>query len=125
MGPEFAKAFHALFLERLKRAYRVGVTMAYGTDSFFEAPGETRGTIALMFLDSYVEAGVPAPYVLKMMTTNAASLLGVDSQRGAIRAGLAADIIATPGDPLADIKALRRVAFVMKDGRVVRQPAPR
>jgi len=124
-GPEFAKAFHALFLGRLKRAYRVGVTMAYGTDSFFEVPGETRGTVALMFLDSYVEAGVPAAYVLKMMTTNAARLLGVDAQRGAIRAGLAADIIATPDDPLADIKALRRVAFVMKDGRVVRRPESR
>ena len=121
-GPEFAKAFHALFLDRLKRAYRVGVTMAFGTDAFFDVPGETRGTIALMYLDSYVEAGVPAAYVLRMMTTNAARLLGVENARGAIRAGLAADIIATPADPLADITALRRVAFVMKDGRVVRKP---
>jgi imidazolonepropionase-like amidohydrolase len=120
--PEFARVFHATFLDRLKRAYRVGVTMAYGTDSFFYVPGETRGTVALMFLDSYTEAGIPAPYVLRMMTTNAARLLGVDSERGAIRAGLAADIIATTGDPLADITALRRVAFVMKDGRVVRKP---
>ena len=120
--PDFAKVFHATFLDRLKRAYRVGVTMAYGTDSFFYVPGETRGTVALMFLDSYTEAGVPAAYVLRMMTTNAARLLGVESERGAIRAGLAADIIATPGDPLADITSLRRVLFVMKDGRVVRKP---
>jgi imidazolonepropionase-like amidohydrolase len=124
-GPEFAKAFHALFIERLKRAYRVGVTMAYGTDAFFAVPGETRGTLALAYLDSYVEANVPAPYVLKMLTTNAARLLGVEAERGAIKPGLYADIIATPGDPLADITALRRVAFVMKDGRVVRRPAPR
>ncbi len=121
-GPEFARAFHAMFLERLRRAYRVGITMAYGTDAFFEAPGETRGTIALMYLDSYVEAGIPAPYVLKMMTTNAARLLGVENERGAIRAGLAADIIATPANPLEDIKALRRVGFVMKDGKVIRKP---
>jgi imidazolonepropionase-like amidohydrolase len=124
-GADFAKAFHALFLERLKRAYRVGVTMAYGTDAFFDVPGETRGTLALAYLDSYVEAGVPAPYVLKMLTTNAARLLGVESQRGRVSAGLAADIIATPGDPLADITALRRVAFVMKDGKVVRRPESR
>jgi imidazolonepropionase-like amidohydrolase len=124
-GADFAKAFHAMFLERLKRAYRVGVTMAYGTDAFFDVPGETRGTLALAYLDSYVEAGVPAPYVLKMLTTNAARLLGVEARRGAIRAGLAADIIATPGDPLADITVLRRVAFVMKDGKVVRSPASR
>jgi imidazolonepropionase-like amidohydrolase len=120
--PEFGKVFHATFLDRLKRAYRVGVTMAYGTDSFFYVPGETRGTVALMFLDSYAEAGVPAPYVLKMMTTNAARLLGVEGERGALRAGLAADIIATPDDPLADITALRRVRFVMKDGKVIRKP---
>jgi imidazolonepropionase-like amidohydrolase len=57
-----------------------------------------------------------------MLTTNAARLLGVERERGTIRAGLYADIIATPGDPLADITALRRVAFVMKDGKVVRKP---
>lgn len=119
-GPEFAKAFHALFLDRLKRAYRVGVTMAYGTDAFFNVPGETRGTIALMYLDSYTEAGIPAPYVLKMMTTNAARLLGVEGERGAVRAGLYADLVATPGDPLKDIIELRRVAFVMKEGKVIR-----
>lgn len=121
-GPEFAKAFHALFLDRLKRAYRVGVTMAYGTDAFFNVPGETRGTIALMYLDSYVEAGVPAPYVLRMLTTNAARLLGVEGERGAVRAGLYADLVATPGDPLKEITELRRVAFVMKEGKVVRSP---
>jgi imidazolonepropionase-like amidohydrolase len=121
-GPEFAKAFHALFLDRLKRAYRVGVTMAYGTDAFFTVPGETRGTIALMYLDSYTEAGVPAPYVLRMLTTNAARLLGVEGERGAVRAGLYADLVATPGDPLKEITELRRVAFVMKEGKVYRRP---
>ena len=75
-----------------------------------------------MYLDSYTEAGVPAAYVLRMMTTNAAHLLGVEGERGAIRAGLAADIIPTPADPLADITALRRVAFVMKNGKVIRKP---
>ena len=122
VNAEFAKVFHATFLDRLKRAYRVGVTMAYGTDSFFYVPGETRGTIALMFLDSYIEAGIPAAYVLKMMTANASRLLGLENERGFLRPGLAADIIATPADPLADITALRRVSFVMKDGKVVRKP---
>jgi imidazolonepropionase-like amidohydrolase len=44
----------------------------------------------------------------------------VDRQRGAIRPGLAADIIALPGNPLQDPRLLRQVNFVMKDGVVVR-----
>jgi imidazolonepropionase-like amidohydrolase len=57
------------------------------------------------------------------MTTDAARLLGIDGDRGLIRPGLAADLIATEGDPLADARALKRVVFVMKDGRVVRTRA--
>ena len=55
------------------------------------------------------------------MTTGAAKLLGVDTQQGAIRPGMAADIVAVPGDPLADASVLRRVSFVMKDGQIVRR----
>jgi imidazolonepropionase-like amidohydrolase len=120
VSPEFAKQFHAVFLDRLKRAYKIGITMVYGTDTFFRVPGETRGTLALTYLDSYAEAGVPGPYVLKMMTSNAARLLGVDKQRGFIKVGLAADLIAVPDDPLTDINTLRKVSFVMKNGKVHR-----
>jgi imidazolonepropionase-like amidohydrolase len=55
------------------------------------------------------------------MTTSAAKLLGVDGQRGAIRPGMAADLVAVPGDPLADASALRKVSFVMKDGKIVKR----
>jgi len=47
----------------------------------------------------------------------------VDGERGAIRPGLAADIIATPGDPLDNIQTLKNVFFVMKDGAVIRNNA--
>jgi imidazolonepropionase-like amidohydrolase len=60
--------------------------------------------------------------ILQAMTTNAARLLGVDGERGAIRPGLAADIVATPGDPTSDIAALKQINFVMKEGRIVREP---
>ncbi|HYG10020.1 MAG TPA: amidohydrolase family protein [Pyrinomonadaceae bacterium] len=122
LSPEVAKMFHGVFIDRLKRAYKVGVTMAYGTDTFAEVEGETRGTMAVSFIDSFVEAGIPAKDTLKMMTTNAARLLGVEKQRGAIKQGMFADIIATPGNPLDNIHALRQVSFVMKDGKVVKQP---
>ena len=59
--------------------------------------------------------------ILRMMTTNAAQLLGVERERGAIKVGQAADIIATNTNPLDDIRALKQVSFVMKDGRVFKQ----
>ena len=52
-------------------------------------------------------------------TTNAAELLGVAKDVGALRPGMAADLIAVPGDPLKDITGLKTVQFVMKGGRVV------
>ncbi len=109
---------HPVFVDRLKRAYQIGVTMAFGTDAFVYVPGETRGTQAAEYVDSWVEAGVPAKDTLRAMTINAARLLGVDGERGEIKAGLAADIIATPDNPLDDIQAVRKVFFVMKDGSV-------
>lgn len=120
-GPEFAKFFHSVFLDRLKRAYKIGVTMAYGTDAFFASPGETRGTIAISFIDSFTEAGVSNKDILKIMTTNAASLLGVESQRGAIKPGFYADIIAVPENPLDNINTLKNVSFVMKNGAVFKK----
>jgi imidazolonepropionase-like amidohydrolase len=109
---------HAVFVDRLKRAHQIGVTMAYGTDVIFTLPGETRGTLAAEYVNSWVEAGVPAKDTLQAMTLNAARLLGVDGERGAIKPGLAADIIAMPENPLENIQAVRKVSFVMKDGNV-------
>jgi imidazolonepropionase-like amidohydrolase len=54
------------------------------------------------------------------MTTNAARLLGVEATHGAIRPGMYADIIATEGDPLEDVGALKQVSFVMKYGAIVK-----
>ena len=58
------------------------------------------------------------------MTINAARLLGVEKERGTIAPGMAADIIAAPGDPLADARVLKQVHFVMKDGKVVKSKPP-
>ncbi len=111
-------SLHPVFVDRLKRAYQIGVTLVFGTDAFVYVPGETRGTQAVEYIDSWVEAGVPAKDTLRAMTINAARLLGVDRERGAIQPGLAADIIATPENPLDDIQAVRKVSFVMKNGSV-------
>ena len=121
LDPKTAKLFHDIFIDRLKRAYKIGITMAFGTDAFAAVPGQTRGTMAISYIDSFVEAGIPAKDTLRIMTTNAAQLLGVDKQRGAIKAGLAADIIATRENPLDNIETLKQVSFVMKDGKTIRQ----
>jgi imidazolonepropionase-like amidohydrolase len=121
---EGAPGWHDIFVDRLRRAYQVGITMAFGTDVFFAYPGETRGTLAISYVDSWVEAGVPAKDTLKAMIPNAARLLGVDGERGAIRPGMAADIVATPENPLDNIQTLKKVFFVMKNGSIFRNDKP-
>lgn len=110
----------AQFYERLQRAHKVGVVMAFGSDVLLTTPEKSRGAYALDFLENYVKVGMPASEILRMMTTNSARLLGVEKQRGAIKAGAAADIIATPENPLDNIQTLKQVSFVMKDGKVIK-----
>ncbi|MBI3472533.1 MAG: amidohydrolase family protein [Candidatus Solibacter usitatus] len=110
---------HAAYIDRLRRAYRAGVAIVYGTDVFFALPGQTRGTLAISYVESFVKAGLPPKAILQALTTNAARLLGVDKERGAIKPGFAADLIATAGNPMEDAMALKQVRFVMKGGRVV------
>jgi imidazolonepropionase-like amidohydrolase len=111
----------ARFYDRLQRAYKIGVTMAFGTDVLLNKPEKSRGAYALDFIENYVKVGMPAGEILRMMTTNSARLLGVEKERGAIRPGQFADIIATPENPLDNIQTLKQVSFVMKDGKVIKQ----
>jgi imidazolonepropionase-like amidohydrolase len=92
--------------------------MAFGTDVLLDTKTKTRGEYALDFLENYLKVGMKPAEILRMMTTNAARLLGMEKQRGAIRPDFFADIIAAPANPLEDINALKRVTFVMKDGKV-------
>ena len=121
--PERAKMDYDQQMDRLRAARRIGVPIAFGTDVIAELPGMNRGTTAIQWIDSYTTAGFSPRDILRVMTTNAAKLLGVDKERGAIRPQMAADIIATDGNPLQDIDALKRITFVMKNGRVVKERA--
>jgi imidazolonepropionase-like amidohydrolase len=113
-----AKRLYTSRIERLKRVRQAGVTIAFGSDVYADIEGETRGTLAIEYLDGFVEAGFPAKDILQIFTINAARLLGVEKQRGTIAPGMAADIIATPENPLDNINTLKRVSFVMKNGKV-------
>ncbi|HYX19309.1 MAG TPA: amidohydrolase family protein [Thermoanaerobaculia bacterium] len=112
--------YHGWVVDRLKRAYAVGVPVAFGTDVVFEMPGETRGTLSIEFVTSFVEAGVTPAQILRAMTVDAAKLLGMEKERGAIAPGYFADVVATADNPLEKIDAVRHVSFVMKNGAVIR-----
>ena len=104
----------------MKNAYVNKVQMAYSTEGSY-IPDMTRGEIAINNLLSWKAAGIPAPAVLKIMTINGYKICDIEKQRGPLKAGFPADIIAVRGDPLGDIDALRSVQFVMKDGTVFKQ----
>jgi imidazolonepropionase-like amidohydrolase len=109
-------------IDRLKRAHRIGVRMAFGSDTVIDMPGRTRADLMFDYLAVWRAAGVPPADILRAMTTDAAELLRVNKVRGSIAAGLSADLIAMPADPLDDIENLRKIDFVMKDGKIVRRP---
>lgn len=66
-----------------------------------------------------VKGGMKPLDALKAATSVDAVLLGVDKEGGTLTLGLLADVVAVPGDPTKDITATERVAFVMKEGKVV------
>jgi imidazolonepropionase-like amidohydrolase len=112
---------HTQWVDRLKRANKLGLTMAYGTDATSEQAGNSRGTEAIRGIDPWVEAGIAPKDILQAMTINAARLMGVDKERGELRVGMAADIIAVPENPLENINTLEKVSFVMKNGAVIKK----
>lgn len=122
-GEEAGQKEYEQEIDRLRAGWKAGVTIAFGTDATHDLPGTTRGSLAMTWIDSYLDAGMPPGAVLQAMTVNAARLLGVEKDRGTIAPGMAADIIAAPGDPLADPRVLKQVHFVMKDGKVIKSKA--
>jgi imidazolonepropionase-like amidohydrolase len=95
------------------RAYQQKVKVAFGTDAGVFPHGDNAKEFGFM-----VEAGIPPMEAILAATRNAADLLGASSRLGTIQAGRYADLVAVKGDPLADIKLLTQVSFVMKEGRV-------
>jgi len=105
--------------ERLKRAIQAGVPIAAGSDMYLTMPGMTRGQASLLVYEAYAESGMTPMQIIHATTRNAAELLGMQDRVGTLEAGKLADIIAVPGDPTNDIRALEHVKFVMKDGVIV------
>jgi imidazolonepropionase-like amidohydrolase len=98
----------------LEKAVPAGVNIAFGTDAGVSKHGRNADEFELM-----VAHGMTPTTAIYAATSGAAQLLGLENQVGALRPGMAADLIAVEGDPLADVKVLKAVKFVMKGGKVV------
>ncbi|KPK61775.1 MAG: amidohydrolase, partial [Gemmatimonas sp. SG8_38_2] len=97
-----------------REALAAGVPICFGGDVGVYSHGDNVYELELM-----VEYGMTPAQAALAATSGNAAILGLDD-RGAIREGLLADVIAVEGDPTVEISALRRVRFVMKGGEVVR-----
>ncbi len=106
--------------ERLKRALAAGVPVAAGSDEYYQIGHRTRGESSVLIYEAYRESGMTPWQIIQAATVNAAELLGWQDRIGSIEAGKFADIVATAGDPSADVTELQKIKFVMKGGEVVR-----
>ena len=103
-----------------KKSFRLalqsGVTICMGGDVGVFAHGDNAREMELMN-----EYGMPVLDVLRSATSVNADVFGYANQIGRIKKGLLADIIAVEGDPSSDIKNIRKIKLVMKDGVVYKQ----
>lgn len=109
-------AFHR---DSFSRALKRGVKIAFGTDAggfAWDAINEAKE------FEYETRYGMTPMQAIQTATRNAADLLDMSDRIGTIEAGKFADIVAVPGNPLSDITAMERVAFVMKDGNVYKRP---
>ena len=99
----------------LKRAVAAGVKIAFGTDSAVSPHGKNAEEFGLL-----VQWGGMTPAAALRTVAASAVLLGIEKDAGTLEPGKQADIIAAPGDALADVRATEKVFFVMKGGTVYR-----
>jgi imidazolonepropionase-like amidohydrolase len=102
--------------QNFNKALRAGVKMSFGTDAGVCPYGIAARQFAFM-----VKYGMTPIQAIRSATSNAADLLDKSNLLGSLQPGKYADIIAVAGDPLADIRILENVKFVMKEGKIYKQ----
>jgi imidazolonepropionase-like amidohydrolase len=100
----------------LPKQLAAGVPIAMGSDVGPFPHGTQAREFVLM-----VKYGMTPLAALQAGTINGAKLLGWQGKIGALKPGYLADVIAVPGNPLADVSVLQKVTFVMKGGVVYRK----
>ena len=91
--------------------------MAFGTDAGVYPHGDNAKQFYYM-----VKFGMTPGQAIRSATSSAADLIGRSQDVGTIEPGKYADIIAVQSDPLADVRALEHVDFVMKGGTIYKDP---
>jgi imidazolonepropionase-like amidohydrolase len=117
--PEFVEKAQQIMTAQLanfRKAVQAGVKIGFGTDIGVCRFGTNAREFSLM-----VENGMTPMQAMQAATTADADLLGVSQKLGSISPGKLADIIAVRGDPLANVRVLEDVRFVMKEGRIYKQ----
>jgi imidazolonepropionase-like amidohydrolase len=115
MDERYRQAFQAM-LAMLGELHRAGITLVAGTDY-------VAGFALHRELELYVQAGLPAPEVLRMATIGAAAVMKHENELGSIAPGKLADLVVVDGDPSTRISDVRRTALVIKDGVVYESAA--
>jgi imidazolonepropionase-like amidohydrolase len=107
----------AAVLENQKKAVAAGVKVALGTDAAVYPHGLNAHEVEV-----YVtQLGLTPLAAIQTGTINAADLMGWSDRTGTLEPGKWADVISVAGDPLADVRTLQQVKFVMKAGVVYKQ----
>jgi imidazolonepropionase-like amidohydrolase len=101
--------------DNFARCVKAGVKIAFGTDSGVYPHGDNAKQFFYM-----VKYGQTPAQAIRAATSGAAELIGRSQDVGRVAPGLYADLIAVEGDPLADVRALEKVGFVMKGGATVK-----
>lgn len=108
----------AIHEETFRRAMKAGVKIAFGTD----VGGFDWKVNPAKEFSSMVKFGMTPVQALRAATSTAAELMGTQNELGTVDPGKLADIVAVPGDPLADVSVMEKVEFVMKGGVVYKKP---
>ena len=115
---------------KLRDAWEKKVPLTFSTDFDYwnermkdPKTGEwlSRGDMTIAFLDTWKAANIPTRDILYALTINGYKAADVIKERGPIKPGMFADLIAVSGDPLTNIDSLRNVQFVMKNGMVFKK----
>ncbi len=99
--------------ENFRKAVKLGIKMTMGTDTGVHRHGDSPKQLAIM-----VRYGMTPMQAIQAATLVGADALGLKNEVGALSSGYSADVIAVKGDPIADVRLLEQVQFVMKAGQV-------